>query len=51
MKLRGKRAEQDKRAKREKILDTLIAELLPARAQDPPLSDEEIRRLRVEGRP
>jgi hypothetical protein len=38
-------------ADREKALDALIAELLRARAQDPPLSDAEIRRLRVEGRP
>jgi hypothetical protein len=45
MKLRGKRARQ------EKTLDALIAELLRARGQDPPLSDEDIRRLRVEGRP
>ena len=34
-----------------KALDTLIAELLRARAEDPPLSDDDIRHLRVEGRP
>jgi hypothetical protein len=45
MKVRGKRA------RFEKTLDALIAELLRARAQDPPLSDEDIRHLRVEGRP
>ena len=45
MKLRGKRV------RLEKTLDALIAELLRARAHDPPLSDEEIRHLRVEGRP
>jgi hypothetical protein len=45
MKLRGKRARQ------EKSLDALIAELLRARARDPPLSDEDIRRRRLEGRP
>jgi hypothetical protein len=35
----------------ENALDALIAELLRVRAQDPPLSDVDIRRLRVEGRP
>ena len=45
MKPRGKRSRQDK------TLDALMAELLRAGAQDPPLSDEEIRRLRVQGRP
>lgn len=51
MKLGDKRAEQDKRAAREKVLDALIAELLRVRTQDPPMSDEDIRRLRLEGRP
>jgi hypothetical protein len=51
MKLRAKRAKQDKRVARERVLDALIAELLRVRAQDPPLSDEEIRCLRLEGRP
>jgi len=45
MKLRGKRA------RLERTLEALLAELLRARAEDPPLSDEDIRRLRVEGRP
>jgi len=43
----GKSAEQDKRAAQEKVLD----ELLRVRALDPPMSDEDIRRLRLEGRP
>ena len=51
MKRTGKSAEQDKRAEREKVLDALIAELLRVRALDPPLSDEDIRRVRQEGRP
>jgi hypothetical protein len=42
---RGEPAAQDK------ALDVLIRELLRARAQDPPMSDDEIRRLGVEGRP
>jgi hypothetical protein len=45
MKLRGRRA------RLEKTLDALLAELLRARAEEPPPSDEDIRRLRVEGRP
>ena len=36
---------------RNKKLDALIEALLRARAQDPPRTDEEIRRIRVEGRP
>ncbi len=40
-----------KAAARDWTLDALIEEVLRARAQDPPLSDEEIRRVRVEGRP
>jgi hypothetical protein len=47
----GKSAEQDKRAAQEKVLDGLIAELLRVRALDPPMSDEDIRRVRPEGRP
>ena len=51
MRRTGKCAEQDKRAAQEKVLDALIAELLRVRALDPPMSDEDIRRLRLEGRP
>jgi hypothetical protein len=51
MKLRDKRANEDKRAKQGGMLDALIAELLRARAGDPPMSDEDIRRVRLEGRP
>jgi hypothetical protein len=51
MKRTGKSAEQDKRAAQEKVLDALIPELLRVRALDPPLSDEDIRRVRLEGRP
>jgi len=47
----GKGAEQDERAAQEKVLDALIAELLRVRALDPPMSDEDIRRLLLEGRP
>ena len=43
--------EKAQRARREQDLDALIAELLRVRAEDPPLSDEEIRRIRVQGRP
>jgi hypothetical protein len=32
-------------------LDALIEQLLRARAEDPPMSDEEIRRARVADRP
>ncbi len=42
---------EDKRVMQERRLDTLIEELLRIRAIDPPLSDEEIRRVRHEGRP
>ena len=42
---RSKRVEQDK------TLDALIEELLRVREQDPPLSDEDIRAIRVQGRP
>ena len=51
MKLGNQRAVQEKRAAQEKVLDALIAELLRIRAQDPPMSDGDIRRLRLEGRP
>ena len=47
MKRTGKCAEQDKRAAQEKVLDALIAELLRMRALDPPMSDEDIRRVRL----
>ena len=42
---------RDKHARQEKMLDALIAELLHARAQDPPLSDADIRCLRAGGHP
>ena len=32
-------------------MDALIEELLRIREQDPPLSDEDIRAIRVQGRP
>jgi hypothetical protein len=51
VKRRGKRAKRDKQATQEKLLDALIAELLRLRAHYPPLSNEEIRRIRQEGRP
>ena len=43
--------EKKRRAKQDRELDAFIEELLRIRAEDPPLSDEEIRRIRVEGRP
>jgi hypothetical protein len=43
--------ERKRRAKQDKELDALIEELLRIRAEDPPATDEEIRRARVEGRP
>jgi cytochrome P450 len=43
--------ERKRRAKQDRDLDALIEELLRIRAEDPPMSDEEIRRIRVEGRP
>jgi hypothetical protein len=48
-----RRAVEDKRrrAKQDRELDALIEELLRIRAEDPPATDEEIRRARVEGRP
>jgi len=42
--------EKKRRAKQDRDLDALIEEILRIRAEDPPLSDEEIRRIRVEGR-
>ena len=50
MKRTGKSAEQDKRAA-QKVLDAVIAELLRVRALGPPMSDGDIRRVRLEGRP
>jgi hypothetical protein len=50
MKRTGKGAEQDERAAQEKVLDALIAELLCVRALDPPMSDGDIQRVRLEGR-
>lgn len=38
-------------AKNDDDLDALIEELLRQRAEDPPMSDDEIRRIRHEGRP
>ena len=43
--------EKKRRAKQDRNLDALIEELLRIRAEDPPATDEEIRRARVEGRP
>ncbi|MFZ1103693.1 MAG: hypothetical protein WAN86_12775, partial [Hyphomicrobiaceae bacterium] len=43
--------EKKRRAKQDKDLDALIAELLRIRTEDPPATDEEIRRVRMEGRP
>ena len=43
--------ERQQRVKKDDAFDALMAELLRARSQDPPMSDEEIRRIRVEGRP
>jgi hypothetical protein len=43
--------EKQRRAEQDRTLDALIEELLRVRAIDPPLSDEEIRRIRIEGRP
>ena len=44
-------AQRSERVRQDKALDALIEELLRARAQDPPLSDAEIRAIRVQGRP
>jgi metal-responsive CopG/Arc/MetJ family transcriptional regulator len=43
--------EKTRRAKQDKDLDAFIEELLRIRAEDAPMTDEEIRRIRVEGRP
>jgi len=43
-------ARSSKRIRQDMSLYALIEELLRARAQDPPLSDEEIRAIRVHGR-
>ena len=43
--------EKERRAKQDKTLDGLIEELLRVRAQDPPMSDDDIRHIRAEGRP
>ena len=43
--------ERKRRARQDKELDALIKELLRIRAEDPPATDEEIRRVRLEGRP
>jgi metal-responsive CopG/Arc/MetJ family transcriptional regulator len=43
--------EKERRAKQDRELDALIEELLRIRSEDPPATDEEIRRVRVEGRP
>jgi hypothetical protein len=43
--------EKKRRARQDRELDALIEELLRIRAEDPPATDEEIRRARVEGRP
>lgn len=43
--------ERQQRAKQDDAFDALMEELLRVRAQDPPMSNEEIRRIRIEGRP
>jgi hypothetical protein len=43
--------ERGQRAKQDQVLDALIEELMRARAEDPPMSDEAIRRVRIQGRP
>ena len=43
--------DRKQRAKQDENLDALIAELLRVRALDSPLTDEDIRQLRVRGRP
>ncbi len=42
--------EREQRAKQDEAFDSLVEELLRVRAQDPPLSDEEIRRFRSRGK-
>ena len=48
-----RRAVEDKRAraKADAEFDALFEELLRQRAEDPPITDEEIRQARQEGRP
>lgn len=43
--------EREHRAKEDEVLDALIEELMRARAEDPPMSDEAIRQARHQGRP
>jgi metal-responsive CopG/Arc/MetJ family transcriptional regulator len=43
--------EKEHRAKEDEVLDALIEELMRARAEDPPMSDEAIRQSRIQGRP
>ena len=43
--------ERRARAKKDAEFDLLYAELLRQRAEDPPMTDEEIRKVRHEGRP
>jgi hypothetical protein len=43
--------EKKRRAKQDKDFDALVEEVLRLRAEDPPVTDEEIRHARVEGRP
>ncbi len=43
--------ERRSRAKADAQFDALLEELLHQRAQDPPMTDEEIRQARQEGRP
>ncbi len=43
--------EKAQRAKQDEVLDALIEELMRARAEDPPMSDEAIRQARIQGRP
>jgi metal-responsive CopG/Arc/MetJ family transcriptional regulator len=42
--------EREERAQRDESFDALVEELLRLRAEDPPMSDEEIRRIRIGGR-
>ena len=44
-------AAKKRRARQDAELDALMAELLRVRREDEPLSDDEIRRIRHEGRP
>ena len=49
--LRGAVEQKEQRARQDETLDALIEELLRVRAQDAALSDEDIRAIRVQGRP